>query len=322
MKYFFYCIRAQFSLKHLYYVSKNVFSVIGLAISVLQGAEYLFPQYIIVPIVVFCKTYLVWEVLLVIVLVFYFKWKKLGYLWVCKNMELSIEIKCCDFFSQNGSKVIQFADTFETDVLNRKLVKASSLNGQFILKYYGAKVSELDSVIEKILADNKIKGTYNCKLKGKKYSYRSGTVLPISVQEQNFIITAFSRMRQNGNSSMTKVAYTDFLTSLWQKLAIINVKDEVLNVTVFGASSISGLPADFRYQDKLHEIIKSFLLASKNQRLCKKLRICMRLEDYQQFDYEDCKSLAAYFDSHLSQVENKPLRFKRGVSFNPLLNLL
>ena len=159
------------------------------------------------------------------------------------------------------------------------------------------------------------------KLKGKKLVYSSGTVMHLEHQGQNYILTAFSRMRPNGNSSMSRITYTDFLSSLWKKLAVINVQDETLNITVFGASSISGLPADFSYQDKLHEIVKSFLLASKNQRLCKKLRICMTTDDYRQLDYEDIKSLAAYFDSHLSQLDLKPshTEWRRGVSFKPLL---
>ena len=40
----------------------------------------------------------------------------------------------------------------------------------------------------------------------------------------------------------------------------------------------------------------------------------MTADDYRQFDYEYIKSLAAYFDSHLSHTERR-----RGVSFKPLL---
>lgn len=322
MDYILTSIKAQLSFHHLYDVAKSVFSVVGLLITVLQGAEYMLPAEFVSPIVAFLRENTLHEISAVLFFVVIFKWKNLDYIWKCKAMEVTVEIKCCDFFRQDGCKLIQFADTFDTDFSVNKLVKPTSVNGQFISRFYRGRVQKLDEIIEKTLRVNKVKGTENNLLKGKKQVYGSGTVIPVATHNQNFILVAFSRMRPNGTSSMSKISYTDFLTSLWQKLPAVNLQDETLNVTVFGASSISGLPADFKFQDKLHEIIKSFLLASKNRRICKKLRICMRPEDYQQLDYEDCKLLAAYFDSHLSQTEVSSLamRNRRGKSFNPPLN--
>ena len=112
---------------------------------------------------------------------------------------------------------------------------------------------------------NNVKSSENPRLKGKKLVYSSGTVIHLEHQGQNYILTAFSRMRPNGNSSMSRITYTDFLSSLWKKLAVINVQDETLNITVFGASSISGLPADFSYQDKLPTLHSNgrFLLSNR-----------------------------------------------------------
>lgn len=47
----------------------------------------------------------------------------------------------------------------------------------------------------------------------------------------------------------------------------------------------------------------------------------MTADDYRQLDYEDIKSLAAYFDSHLNQLDLKSSHTerRRGVSFKPLL---
>ena len=324
MKYILNIFKAQFSKRHMWVVAKAVFSFIGLAVTFLQALEYLLPKQYSQPMVDFCKGNLMWEAPLLVVFVFVYNWKRLGYLWKCKNIEVTIEIKCCDFFKQDGSKLIQFSDTFDTDIYDKKLVKESSLNGQFIVKFFGDSIPDLDGKIYEALNANNVKPTINPRLKGKKQVYSSGTVLHIELQGQNYILTAFSRMRPNGNSSMTKIAYTDFLSALWKKLAVINVKDEILNITVFGASSISGLPADFSYQDKLHEILKSFLLASKNQRLCKKLRICLTSDDYEQLDYDDIKSLAAYFDSHLTQLDLRPsyAERRRGISFRPSLRSL
>lgn len=324
IKYIQNSIKAQFTRGHLWKVIKALFSLIGLSVTCLQALEYLLPKLYSQPIVDFCKGNLTYEIPLLVVIVFIYNWKRLGYIWRCRNMDVTIEIKCCDFFKQKGSKLIQFSDTFDTDVNNKKLVKKSSLNGQFIVRHFGDSIEELDKKIYETLDTNKVKSSMNPKLKGKKLVYSIGTVIHIEHQGQNYILTAFSRMRPNGNSSMSRITYTDFLSSLWKKLAVINVKDETLNITVFGASSISGLPADFSYQDKLHEVIRSFLLASKNQRLCKKLRICMTTDDYRELDYEDIKSLAAYFDSHLSQLDLKPsyTEKRRGISFKPLISVL
>ena len=321
MKYILNSFKAQFSRGHLWIVTKAIFSFIGLSVTFLQALEYLLPKEYSQPVVDFCKGNLKYEISGLIVIVLAYNWKRLGYFWKCRNMEVAIEIKCCDFFKQEGSKLIQFSDTFDTDVYDKKIVKKSSLNGQFIVSFFGDSLQELDHKIYETLDANNVKPSKNPKLKGKKLVYSIGTVMHLEYQGQNYILTAFSRMRPNGNSSMSRITYTDFLSALWKKLAVINVKDETLNITVFGASSISGLLADFSYQDKLHEIVKSFLLASKNQRLCKKLRICMTADDYRQLDYEDIKSLAAYFDSHLSQLDLKSSHTerRRGVSFKPLL---
>lgn len=320
-KYIINSMKTQISKEHLWQVTKAVFSLIGLSVTFLQALEYLLPEHYSQPIVGTCRGNLTCEIPLLVVIVFIYNWKRLGYIWKCRNMDVTIEIKCCDFFNQEGSKLIQFSDTFDTDVYDKKIVKKSSLNGQFIDRFFGDSIQELDQKIYETLDANNVKSSKNPRLKGKKLVYSSGTVMHLEHHGQNYILAAFSRMRPNGNSSMNRIAYTDFLSLLWKKLAVINVKDETLNITVFGASSISGLPADFSYQDKLHEVIKSFLLASKNRRLCKKLRICMTADDYSELDYEDIKSFAAYFDGHLSQLDAKSLHTerRRGVSFNPLL---
>lgn len=312
-------IKAQFSWHHLCDVIKNFFFLIGLLVTILQGAEYLLPNEFVRPVVAFCRENTMWKFLFILIGVWLIKWEKLGYLWKCKTMEVSIEIKCCNFFNQEGSRLVQFADTFDTDMNNNKLVKPDSVNGEFIQLYYKNNVQQLDETIETTLSKNNVKFKENNRLRGKKKVYQRGTIIPITVQNTNYFLTAFSKMRLNGNTLMSKVDYSDFLASLWQKLSSVNVQDETLNVTVFGASSISGLPADFKFQDKLHEIIKSFLLASRNRRICKKLRICMRPEDYQQLDYADIKHFATYFDGHLSHIENNrfTLKTRRGQSFNP-----
>ena len=137
MKYILNSIKAQFSRGHLWIVTKAIFSFIGLSVTFLQALEYLLPKEYSQPIVDFCKGNLIYEIFGLVIIVFVYNWKRLGYLWKCRSMEVTIEIKCCDFFKQEGSKLIQFSDTFDTDVYDKKLVKKSSLNGQFIVSFFG-----------------------------------------------------------------------------------------------------------------------------------------------------------------------------------------
>ena len=116
MKYILNSIKAQFSRGHLWIVTKAIFSFIGLSVTFLQALEYLLPKEYSQPIVDFCKGNLKYEIFGLVIIVFVYNWKRLGYLWKCRNMEVTIEIKCCNFFKQEGSKLIQFPDTFDTDI--------------------------------------------------------------------------------------------------------------------------------------------------------------------------------------------------------------
>lgn len=157
MKYILNSIKAQFSREHLWIVIKAIFSFIGLSVTILQTLEYLLPKEYSQPFVDFCKGNLKYEIFGLVIIVFVYNWKRLGYLWKCRSMEVTIEIKCCDFFKQEGSKLIQFSDTFDTDVYDKKLVKKSSLNGQFIVSFFGDSIQELDQKIYETLKANNVK---------------------------------------------------------------------------------------------------------------------------------------------------------------------
>lgn len=307
------CLKIQSSGKYLVETITNIFAFIGVLMSILQGIDFFFPDVeFATNIILLSKNNILFIFLGTTIFVVAYRCRNLGIKWKCKGLDLEIEIRCCDIFSQEGAKVVQFSNTFETDITEGRLVKAGSVNAQFIEKHYKGNRHDLDCAITSKLKELNIRPKFeDSQLYGKKTTYNIGTVCPLKIANDTYFLTAFGKMRHKGNVTIRTYEYSNFLAYLWTNISRVASNDETINVTVFGESHTTGLPAEFNMQDKIHEIIRSFILSSREKRFCRKLRICLLPKDIKKFDYEDCKLVTAYFDKHSPRKDfhsNNPRR--------------
>jgi len=146
-------------------------------------------------------------------------------LWLRANLlnkiELTInnskvEIKIGDIFTEQGLKVIAFNEYFDTQVDN-VIISESTLNGMYIKREI-QDVEELDGLIEQDehLNDSKIEFNKNRKL-GKKDKYKLGTIF----QNNDYLLTAFSKFDNNNRAFLHMNDYVNFLLNFWNEVDIV-----------------------------------------------------------------------------------------------------
>ncbi len=142
-------------------------------------------------------------------------------IWIWTNkmssVKLSIEgsevhIKVADIFEQSQFKVISFNEYFDT-LVDDEIIAASTLNGQFIRKFYGEKILELDSQIAEKLKN--ISGQNTTRTIGKKVKYPIGTICVLS---EDYLLTALSKFDDQNRAVLTMPEYLEFLINFWDQI--------------------------------------------------------------------------------------------------------
>jgi len=115
-----------------------------------------------------------------------------------QEIELDVEgskvsIKTGDLFLQPGLKCIAFNEYFDTKV-DEKIISSTSLNGQYINKFFPNSVNELDKIITEYEFEEEEKiGINDERRVGKKVKYSLGTTCVID----DYLLTAFSHFDKN-----------------------------------------------------------------------------------------------------------------------------
>lgn len=227
--------------------------------------------------------------LAIIVIVFIACRRKTSFSWKISGTNLSVEISLCNFFRQEGLKIIHVTDTFDTDYSFEGLIDSKTLHGQF-LNMHRNKIVEIDHKIENEL--KRCTKTKRNDLPAKKYIYHIGTVAMVNVDNEHYALTAYSKMQPDKYAIMpqNKEQYNDFLVHMWMNLTKIATTDETVNVVVFG-EGLNRMPAVFTKQKKISEIIRTFIDCSLEGVSYKKLRICLKynkkenLEEFERLQY-------------------------------------
>lgn len=128
----------------------------------------------------------------------------------------TVEIKIGDIFTESGLKVIAFNEYFDTQVDN-VIISESTLNGMYIKREI-QDVEELDGLIgqNEHLNDSKIEFDKNRKL-GKKDKYKLGTIF----QNNDYLLTAFSKFDNNNRAFLYMNDYVNFLLNFWNEVDIV-----------------------------------------------------------------------------------------------------
>lgn len=156
-----------------------------------------------------------------------------------------VEIKEGDIFKEEGLKVINFNEYFDTKVDN-KIIAENTLNGQFIKKYV-ENIEELDNLIDQKL--EKIDCNTNRK-DGKKKRYALGEI----VEYKDFLITSLSKFDDQNRANLTLKEYIGFLMNFWNSLDVIYANRNV-SITIFGSGITRFKEITYISDQELLEII-------------------------------------------------------------------
>lgn len=177
-----------------------------------------------------------------------------------KKIKLNIKgsdfiIKQGDIFLQEGLKVINFNEYFDT-IVDNKIIAKNSLNGKFITEKV-KDLEKLDSTIdEQLLNFNTTEVTRKNGGKNKKYDL--GTI----VEYEDYLLTAMTKFDDNNKANLTLREFLSFLMNFWNNLNIIYANRKV-NITLFGSSCLNRITDSYEIteQELLEIIIWTFKIS-------------------------------------------------------------
>jgi hypothetical protein len=191
-------------------------------------------------------------------------------------------------------------DTFDMDTTNN-LVNPWTVHGQFLSKYFANNIPALNNEISHTLASKGFTQISNePALKGKKDRYDIGTTCPITSQNKYFYLSALTFMKDTGNVDIQPHYINQFLSTLWNFIPNHGVYYDTVNIPVIG-TGINRLPASYTRDFILREIAHSFFLISKQQTFCKTLKICLHINEYKHYDFDDIKIIFNHIDKYLNR---------------------
>ncbi|MDZ4721807.1 MAG: DUF6430 domain-containing protein [Roseiflexaceae bacterium] len=193
-----------------------------------------------------------------------------------------IEIKIGDLFDQTEHLVIGANDVFDTELGD--VIRATSVQGQFLSRIYHGDQGRLDADIEAALEEYKAQRVEEKeKKRGKIWRYPIGTTVSLGAGGRRFFLPAYGRM---GNDLSVKSTADDIwlsLSNLWQQ---IRLKGHGLGVAIpIVGSDLARTNLPRMTLCKL--IVLSFVAASKEKFVTKKLTIMVYPDDIDSIDFAE-----------------------------------
>lgn len=168
-----------------------------------------------------------------------------------------IEIKKGDIFTfpRNVYKVIAFNEFFDTKV-DDQIISRTSLNGQYLNKFYPEDISDLD---EKIIQDSRmqlriVEKNVTRPLGGKKNRYRLGSIY----KDMDFFLVAFSKFDDENQANLMLHEYANCLINFWNEVNGLYAQQEVV-VPLLG----SGITRHKDFTADPHQLLEIMLWTFK-----------------------------------------------------------
>ena len=208
-----------------------------------------------------------------------------------QEIELDVEgskvsIKTGDLFLQPGLKCIAFNEYFDTKV-DEKIISSTSLNGQYINKFFPNSVNELDKIITEYEFEEEEKiGINNERRVGKKVKYSLGTTCVID----DYLLTAFSHFDKNNKAYLSMPDYLSFLITFWDKVNKVYAQRNV-SVPIFG-SGITRIKEHKNISDEelLKIMLWTFRISEMRFKYPAKLSIIINYDKIKTINLLDIKS--------------------------------
>jgi hypothetical protein len=188
-----------------------------------------------------------------------------------------------DIFDQSGHLVIGMSDTFDTA---DGVIAQSSLQAQFLDTIFGGDVDRFDADLRQALSSIPVVGRVD--KPGKRQRYELGTVATLGGNSRRFFCVAYTRMNERNEARATVDGVWTSLTSLWKAVCAF-ANGGVVAMPVIGGGQ-SRLSQSLSATDAIRLQALSFWLASREERLCKELRIVVRPSEYDQLDVRELQA--------------------------------
>lgn len=196
------------------------------------------------------------------------------------NPDIRVVVKVGDLFREQSHLVIGYSDTFDTDTTNNAVISQESVQGQFQNRIFGNDLHRLNSEIEASLQNASIEGRERRtdKPQGKLRRYPIGTVATLGDSSQLFFLVAYSKMQNNLIAQSDVDALWKALGAIWEE-AYLRAQRKTLSIPIVG-SELARISCLNR-ESLLKMVMLSFVARSRQNLICKELRIIIHPKDYQ-----------------------------------------
>lgn len=205
-----------------------------------------------------------------------------------------IEVVAGDLFAQDDAHlVVGFTDVFDTDVTDDRIVRADSVQGQFLHRVYAGDRARLDADLHRALADVPVEATVAAERKpfGKPHRYPVGTVAVLGEPRRLYFCVAYSAMGPNLVAQSSADMLWHSLSRLWTAVHDRGQRQPVA-MPIVGAT-LARVDALDR-EALLRLMLLSFVAAARDRLLTTRLRIVVRPSEFAALNRAE---LQAFLDS-------------------------
>lgn len=257
----------------------EVLKWLGLVWLIVEPATYFFEDQVETYIKPYGK-----EIFAVAVLLSIFRLKpRLSFKYKVNGKDVNIKIKIGDLFKFDKQHLIIPSNKHFITKISDTLIDETSIQGQYLNKYFKGKHESLDKKINEKLGDSGIK--LNELHHNKEFEYPLGTTCIVHSNKKKWcffnkkvkaLLFAIAGIDEQGVCQSDIGEYQSTLPKLWNYLGNnpSGIKDYVLPIIGSGNCRI-----DATKEDLFKEIIQSFLVALTDKKSCKSLTIVLYYKD-------------------------------------------
>jgi hypothetical protein len=202
-----------------------------------------------------------------------------------ESPNMRIRIVKGSLFEQPGHLVIGMCDTFDTSVPN--IIERNSVQGQFLSQVFDDDVAEMDRQLSAALIGHANPIGQIAK-EGKTDQYPLGTVAVLRSNSRRFFCLAYTQMNDVNEARATVDGIWLSLERLWAAVSAHSNGGVIAMPVIGGGQSriAQFLPA----QDSIRLVVMSFMFASRREKLCSGLDICVPAGAYEKLDRLELQS--------------------------------
>lgn len=190
----------------------------------------------------------------------------------------TIRVIIGDLLDRQDNIVIGMCDTFDTETPH--IIHRRSVQGQFLDRIYHHDRARLDSDLRQALGH--VSPIATVSKPGKTDRYPIGTVAAIRNNRQHFFCLAYTEMSASNQAEGTPDRLWKSLIGLWESVQL-HANGEPVAIPVIGGGQ-SRMSQVLPAQDSIRFVMLSFMLASRNARVCDRLDIVIQPEDSERID--------------------------------------